>query len=354
MHRGVCAFAPGRVNLIGEHTDYNGGLCLPFAIERGLTVRAKAIDGDRIEAHARDLGEQDRFLPRAAEPASGWRAYVRGAAAELAEAGVRLPGARLEISSELPPGGGLASSAALTIATCLALVKLARAEDPPLIDLARLCARVEHDWAGADTGLLDQLAILSARAGHAVRIDTARGVLSPVPLELGGWELCLLDSGARHEHANGSYNARRAECLSACEALRLGSLSEALPDDVNALPAPLDRRARHVITENARVDAMVTALRAHDLPTAGQILNEGHASLRDDYDASTLEVERTVERLRAAGAAGARLVGGGFGGAVLGLFPPDVKPPLDALPVAAGAPASVRIANESVRARPQC
>src|SRR6185503_21295531 len=108
MHRSVCAFAPGRVNLIGEHTDYNGGLCLPFAIERGLTVRAKAIDGDWIETHARDLGEQDRFLPRAAEPASGWRAYVRGAAAELAEAGVRLPGARLEISSELPPGGGLA------------------------------------------------------------------------------------------------------------------------------------------------------------------------------------------------------------------------------------------------------
>jgi galactokinase len=340
--RRVTAFAPGRVNLIGEHTDYNGGLCLPFATDRGLTVTAEALDESEVDAHAHDLGEHDRFELGAFERAPGWRAYVRGIAAELAAAGHVLRGARLEIRSELSPGGGLASSAALTIAVALALLAVAEEPAPDPFALARLCARTENDWAGAQTGLLDQLAILCARRDHAVRIDTAGETVDRVPLSLHGWTVCVLDSGARHEHARGCYNERRAECRAACASLGIGSLSEARADDVDRLPPPLDRRLRHVLTENARVERTVDALRRSDPAEVGRLLDEGHASLRDDYAVSVPAVEEAVARLKAAGAGGARMVGGGFGGHVLGLFPPGASPPGNALPVSAGGHARVR------------
>jgi galactokinase len=333
--RRVIAFAPGRVNLIGEHTDYNGGLCLPFAIDRGVTVAAESLAGETIEAQACDLGERDRFSLAAIEPASGWRAYVRGVASELMSAGHALRGARLEIRSELPAGGGLASSAALTIATALALLAVAERPPPEPVVLARVCARVENDWAGAETGLLDQLAILCATPGHAVRIDTAEATAEPVPLDLRDWTLCVLDSGARHEHAHGGYNRRREECRSACALLGIDALREAAPRDVARLPPPLDRRVRHVVTENGRVERMIVALGQSDLPEIGRLLDEGHASLRDDYDVSVPAVEEAIARLRAAGAAGVRMVGGGFGGHVLGLFPPQARPPREARPVRA-------------------
>jgi galactokinase len=365
MPRRVVAFAPGRVNLIGEHTDYNGGLCLPFAIELGLTVSGTPLDRDEIEVHARDLGERDRFPLGAVERVAGWRAYVRGAAAELAAAGHRLRGARLEIRSELPSGAGLASSAALTIATCLALIALGEDEPADPQALARLCARVESDWAGAETGLLDQLAILRATPGSALRIDAATLSVEPVPLTLDGWSLCVLDSGARHEHAGGSYNERRKECRAACALLGVESLSQASLDDLARLEDPLRRRARHVLSENARVELMVAALRRSNpgrskpglskasLSKPGlsksyevaRLLDEGHASLRDDYEVSVPAVETAVARLRAAGARGARIVGGGFGGCVLGILPPEEPLPTGALAVRAGPGARVRQAG---------
>jgi galactokinase len=335
----VTAFAPGRVNLIGEHTDYNGGLSLPFAIDRGITVAAEPLAGDEVEAHALDLGELDRFSLEAVEPAAGWRAYVRGAAAELVAGGHRLRGARILIRSELPSGGGLASSAALTIAASLALLGVAEEPAPEPSVLAGLCAKVENVWAGAHTGLLDQLAILCSRPEHAVRLDTATLTVEAVRLSLGDWTLWLLDSGARHAHAHGDgrggYNARREECRAACALLGTVSLSEAAVGAAAALPDPLDRRVQHVLSENARVEDMAEALRRSDLEEAGRLLDEGHASLRDDYEVSVPPVEDAVERLHAAGARGARMVGGGFGGHVLGLFPPGADPPPDAWPVRA-------------------
>ena len=328
----VIAFAPGRVNLIGEHTDYNGGLCLPFAIDQGITVAATPLGVREIEVHARDLGASDRFLLTAIEPAFGWRAYVRGVAAELAAAGRGLTGARLEITSDLPAGGGLASSAALTIATALALLAAAGEEPPPSAELARLCARVENVWAGADTGLMDQLAILCARPAHAARIDLATETVRPVPLALDGWTLWLRDSGVRHEHAAGEYNRRREECRRACELLGIETLRAAGARDPARLPPPLDRRVRHVITENARVERAVHALGRSDLAELGKLLDEGHTSLRDDYETSAPAVDETVAQLRATGAAGARMVGGGFGGQVLALFPPDAVAPEQAMP----------------------
>lgn len=336
MSDSAVAFAPGRVNLVGEHTDYNGGLCLPFAIERGVTVTARRRAGAAIVARARDLGECDRFAlvdePPARAP--GWRAFVRGTVAELRAAGHRVTGAELEIAGDLERGAGLSTSAALEVALALALLALVGEAEPDRVALACLCSRVENDWFGAPTGLLDQLAVLCARPGTALLLDL-RGepALTPVALELGDWRLATLSSGATHDHVAGGYDQRRAECHAAARALGLASLRDATPAAGRRLPAPLDRRVRHVLAENARVEAAVAALRAGDLSALGRLLDASHASLRDDFDCSAPAVEDAVARARAAGATGARMIGGGFGGTVLALFAPDVAPPADAVPV---------------------
>jgi galactokinase len=338
----VRARGPGRVNLIGEHTDYNAGLALPFAIARGVTVTAEPIGGDRVEARALDLGEQDAFPLAAPERARGWRAFVRGTVAELSRAGYALRPCRLEITGDLEQGHGLSSSAALETALCLALLAIAGEDEPAdRRELAQLCSRVENDWVGAETGLLDQLASLCGEPGGAIRIDFASLAIAPVPLELGDWSLVTLDSGAAHSIAESGYNDRRRECREACAALGIATLREAREEDVARLPEPLAARARHVLTENARVDAMVAALERRDLDEAGRLLDASHASLRGDYAASVPEVERTRDALKAAGAAGARMVGGGFGGAVLALLGPGVARPGGALVVRPGPPAAL-------------
>ena len=342
--RAVTAFAPGRVNLIGEHTDYNDGLCLPFAIERGVTVTATAAGGTAIEVRARDLGESDRIEPRgqaAGNDGVGWRAFARGVVGELRRAGVELPGARLDISGDLPRGAGLGSSAALSVSLCLALLELA-GESTSLnrMALALLCARVENDWVGVPSGLLDQLAVLFGEPGRALRLDMRSALVEPVGLDLGGWRLALLDSGARRKLAGSGYEERRAECERACRELGVASLRDARVEDVATLPAPLDARARHVLCENDRVEATIEAVTASDFERLGTLLNASHASLRDDFDVSVPEVEATIERAAHAGARGARIHGGGFGGQVLALFGPATGLPDDATPVApsAGAP----------------
>ncbi len=332
----VAAFAPGRVNLIGEHTDYNLGLALPFAIEEGITARARRLDrGARVLAFAEDLDERDEFDPRAPAPAEGWRAFARGVVAELARAGIAPSAVELRFGGGVRTGAGLSSSAALEVALALALLALARAE-LDRVSVARLCSRVENEWVGANTGLLDQLASLYGAPDTALRIDFAELSVDPVPLELHGWRLATLDSGERHVHASSGYNERRAECARACELLGVTSLREADPQQAAALPEPLAARARHVLSENARVESAVRALRAGDLPSLAHLLDVAHASLRDDYEISTAAVERTRSRLLDSGAAGARLIGGGFGGSVLGMFPPDREPPEDAHEVRPG------------------
>ncbi len=376
------AFAPGRVNLIGEHTDYNLGLALPFAIAEGVTVRAEAAPRgspgeELVDAYARDLDERDEFALAEPTPAPGWRAFVRGVVAELARAGVPLVGARLELGGDLPLGAGLSSSAALAVALCLALADLGcaagrsrrgggrregggcgaggacgeghggeaggggaeggGAKVVDRIELARLCARVEHDWVGAHTGLLDPLASLYGAPDAALCIDFRTLRVEPVPLRLGGWRLVVLDSGEPHRNVSSGYNARRAECVQACRLLGVASLRETSRSAVEQLPEPLRRRALHVLDENERVRQAVAALRADDLPSVGRLLDASHESLRERFEVSTPAVEAAVERLRGAGAAGARVVGGGFGGSVLGLFAPGVPPPAGARAVRPGA-----------------
>jgi galactokinase len=368
----VRAFAPGRVNLIGEHTDYNHGLALPLAIAEGVTVRARTAGGGgrRIRARALTLGEEDEFELPNPQRCPGWRAFVRGIAAELSHSGLRIPDVELEISGNLPRGAGLSSSAALEVALALALLGLAGVElressgagnaglrvgrsagRTQIIDrreLARVCAHVENEWVGAHTGLLDQLASLFGEPHAALLIDFSDLDIQPVPLPLGGgWRLVTLDSGEPRALAASGYNERRAECTQACELLGVDSLREVGrggPDhppgalnpllagdlsleEMSRLPPVLVRRVMHVLGENARVRATVSALREGDLPRVGALLDASHASLRDLYECSTPAVEATVERLRRAGAAGARMVGGGFGGHVLGLLAPDAVPP---------------------------
>jgi galactokinase len=307
------AFAPGRVNLIGEHTDYNGGLSLPFAIGEGVTVTVEP-GGERSD-----------------DP------LVQGVVAELGAP----PDVEVSIESDLPQGSGLSSSAAVEVALSLALLRASGAPEMDRLELAKLCSRVENEWAGAETGLLDQIASLFGEAGHAMRIDFRSLEVRHVPLDLGGWSLVVADSAEKHSNAASGYNERRRECAEAAARLGIEALSEAERGAAERLPDPLDRRALHVLDENERVDAAIDALAAADLPALGHLLDAGHASLRDLYDSSTDAVERTVERLKRAGAAGARMMGGGFGGHVLALFDPASEVPADARVVTPGPGAHV-------------
>jgi galactokinase len=340
----VIAFGPGRVNLIGEHTDYNDGLALPFAIAAGVTVTAQALDERRIEARARDLnGSTDSFsLEHRPARRRGWRSFVRGIAAELQNAGLRLPGARLEIEGTVARGAGLSSSAALEVALALGLIALADVPVPPAVELAKLCSKVEHDWVRAQTGLLDQLASLCGQRDSALRIDFRSVDVQPVPLDLNDHTLATLDSGERHSNAAGGYNQRRAECARAREALGLMSLRDATADAADELPPPLSERVRHVLSENARVEATVAALEQRDLLMVGRLLDESHTSLRDCYGVSSEAVERAVARCKDAGAIGARIMGGGFGGHVLALYPPEARPPEGSITVTSGPGAQVQ------------
>jgi galactokinase len=335
------AFAPGRMNLIGEHTDYNDGLALPFAVTAGVTVTATRLDGETFTAVAHDLNEHDSFSRRQPARAGGWRAFVRGAVAELQKLGYELPTARIEISGDLPRGSGLSSSAALELSLCLALIELAGAKPPGTIELARLGQRIEHDWVGAQTGLLDQLASLSGALGQAVLIDFRSLELEPLPLELSDHTLVTLSSGEPHANAASGYNRRREECVEAAHRMGVESLRNALIQDLHMLPDVLARRARHVISENGRVLAAVTALRRRDFGKLGQLLDLSHASLRDEFEVSTDALEETVANVKQAGALGARVIGGGFGGNVLALMPPGSVAPAGATVVSPGPGAHV-------------
>src|SRR4051812_14120124 len=226
MPERVIARGPGRVNLIGEHTDYNAGLAMPFAIERGVTVTATARQDGKVIARALDLdGQHDEFALADPPRTKGWRAFVRGTVAELQQAGYELRPAQLEITGDIPRGSGLSSSAAICTALALALLGLADADPPDdLRELAKLCSRVENDWVGQRTGLLDQFAALLSEPGHALEIDFRSLEAQTVPLDLGDWRLVTVDSGASHNLAASGYNERREECEAACQTLGIPTL----------------------------------------------------------------------------------------------------------------------------------
>jgi galactokinase len=327
--------APGRVNVIGEHTDYNGGFVLPVALPH--TTRAalgRRSDGRLALTSLQHAGADVELELADLQPGTppGWGGYVAGVVAELRETVAAAGGLDVVVDGDDPAGSGLSSSAALSCSVALGLrdllgLDLSREE---LVDVAR---RAENDFVGAPTGILDQSASLLCRAGSALFLDTRDRDSQQVPFDLAaaGLALLVIDTGETHTHADGGYGDRRSQCEQAAERLGVPLLRDV--EDVAAL-APLDdgspegatllRRARHVVTENARVLEVVAALRGEADPRSiGPVLTAGHDSLRDDFQISTPLLDATVAAALAAGAHGARMVGGGFGGSAIALVDAD-------------------------------
>lgn len=315
----IRAHAPGRVNLIGDHTDHTGGLVLPMAIDLGTTVEGER-GGEEVELRSDWTDEVavvplDVVDPATVEPA--WARYVAGVVTELRPA----VGFRGTVTTSLPVGAGLSSSAALEIAMALAL----GADGAPLV-LAQLGQRAEQSASGVPCGIMDQLASTGGVAGHALRIDCTSLEVALVPLPE-GVEVVVVDSGQRRALATSAYAERAAACRAA--QAEIGPLRNAALDDVRAIADPVvRRRARHVVTENARVDAFAAALRSGDLAAAGAEMAQSHASLRDDFEVSTPALDALVARLvRTPGVLGARLTGAGFGGCAVALMEQDAPLP---------------------------
>jgi galactokinase len=313
--------APGRVNLIGEHTDYNDGFVLPLAVPlRTRVAVARRTDGlAGVTSRERDAGQIAEYRVGQERPRRDWLGYVQGVSWVLREAGYAVGGFDLALESDVPLGSGLASSAALLVAVGRALREafgLAIDDVTP----ARLAQRAEVEFVGARVGIMDQLCASLGDEGHALFVDTRTLDYErvPFPAELG---LAVIGSGVAHSNAGGEYNTRRSECERACELLGVPSLRDVGVDDlprIDRLPPPLAGRARHVVTENQRVLDTVAALRDGRLDALGPLLAASHASMRDDYEVSVPEIDLLVDlAVGRADVVGARLTGGGFGGSIV-------------------------------------
>jgi galactokinase len=319
----VVASAPGRVNLIGEHTDYNRGLCLPLALPLRTTVRLTARRDDRLRLSSAQA--DDAWEGTVADRPAGWAAYVAGVVAALRDDGLEVPGLEATVDSDVPLGAGLSSSAALECAVAVGAAGLLKLEltDELRRRLVSACVRAENDYVGAPTGGMDQSIAMRARPGHALLLDFADGSAAQIPLPLAeaGLSLLVIDTRVRHRLTDGSYGDRRAECSDAASALRLESLRDAGVAQVEGLDdALLRRRARHVVTENQRVRDAVAALERRDWGAVGELLEESHRSMRDDFEISCRELDLAVDTARTAGALGARMTGGGFGGSAVAII----------------------------------
>lgn len=318
--------SPGRVNLIGEHTDYNDGFVLPLALTLGTTVEGARRDDRvlRIASREPELAMVEVPLDGLA-PGSvgGWTAYVAGTAWALAEKGVSLVGADLLIDGTIPRGAGLSSSASLECSTAGALLALAGA-DLPLRDIALLAQRAENVFVGVPCGVMDQFASTHARAGHLLLLDTRSLEVRHIPFDLAadGLALLVVDTRAPHALVDGEYAARRASCEEAVRILGVRALRDVT--DLDAALASLHddvlrRRVRHIVSENERVLDVVELLESGDVRAIGPILSASHVSMREDYEISCRELDLVVDTALAAGALGARMTGGGFGGSAIAL-----------------------------------
>jgi galactokinase len=328
----VCVRAPGRVNLIGEHTDYNEGFVLPAAIDLELRIAYLPTDDGRVDLVRLDSGERDGFdLGVARAKSGGWIDYVAGTAWALDEAGLSLTGLRGVIASTLPPNAGLSSSAAIELASAWAMLHDAAPMVEPFT-LARICQRAENGYVGVQSGLMDQFAEACGVEGSAVLLDCRSLDWRPIPLPA-GVSLVVLHTGSPRHLDGSAYNERRRQCEAAVAALaedspRIQSLRDVSVETLEAARDRLDptafARASHVVAENARVEAAVTALAAGDLDTVGRLFAESHASLRDLFEVSSPELDAMVAIASSVdGVIGARMTGAGFGGCTINLVRPD-------------------------------
>lgn len=319
-------FAPGRVNIIGEHTDYNDGFVLPIALQQGTWVAARRRDDDTVRLHtdSADVNEPTVSVALAdlhRGESVGWASYAAGVGWAAAGRGLSVPGLDIAVTSNVPTGAGLSSSAALSCGTARAWADLAgwSLSDTEVADLGR---DAENHIAGAPTGLMDQLASVCGRAGHAMQIDTRSVDITQIPFDLAahGLALLVIDSRAPHALVSGEYAERRQSCQKAAEALGVRALRDASVDDLAGLPDLLLRRARHVITDSARVEQVAAMLTSGEDPRAiGPLLTQSQISMRDDFEITVPVIDLLAETACDAGAYGARMTGGGFGGCVIAL-----------------------------------
>jgi len=321
-------FAPGRVNLIGG-PDYTEMFVLPFALGHGVSAAAARRPDRRIALASRQAGGDPILLDiDTLEPGevTGWAAYPAGVAWALRQAGHLAGGADVAIDADLPAGAGLSSSAALECSVALALTEL-YGLSVPRPELAALARRAENDFVGVPSGIMDQIAALRCRAGHAALLDCHTGAVAPVPLDpaAAGLTLLVIDTGTRRANTDGRYAERRRACERAASALGVRSLREINGDeDLSRLTEPsLQRLARHVLSDRRRALQAVDLLEAGDQAAIGPLLTASHRSLRDDYQFSWPQADEAVEAAVEAGAAGARMTGGGFAGCVIALVPAD-------------------------------
>jgi len=321
----VLARAPGRVNLIGEHTDYNDGFVLPMAIEREIRMAVAPRTDSTVLLVAADLNRRTNFDLTNIQPSQDepWSNYVRGVAAGLMNAGYALQGMEALMLGDVPIGAGLSSSAALEMAAVQAFSAIGRFSVPP-DQAARIGQWAEHTFVGTKCGIMDQLASALGQPDHALLIDCRDLSYQPVPIPTDA-AILIADTGVRRELVSSAYNERRAQCEVAARTLGVPALRDATLTMLEAASGRMDsvvaNRARHVISENARVLEMADALRAGNLAAAGRLMSKSHASLRDLYEVSSSELDIMVELLRAQpGCYGARMTGAGFGGCAVALF----------------------------------
>ncbi|HJT81926.1 MAG TPA: galactokinase [Chthoniobacterales bacterium] len=317
------AYAPGRIELLGNHTDYNQGLVLGAAIDRGLTVTVEQRDDDTIIIRSSITGEVAVSLPEL-QPQDGdrrWANYPLGVAAELRSLGVPIPGFSAVVEGDLPAGNGLSSSAAFEVATALCLLKMTKHELPRL-QLAKICQRAEHRFAGVKSGLLDQVTCIFGEAGHVVYFDCRSEEVRTLPFP-SNLAFVIAESGAPRELSSGKYNIRRRETATAARILGLNALRDISLKDLEQrtdLDPELQKRARHVVGENERVSRAAELLAAGREQELGELMNASHESSRVNFENSTPELDLLVELARGlTGVLGARLTGGGFGGATITL-----------------------------------
>jgi galactokinase len=325
----VAAYAPGRVNLIGEHTDYNDGFVLPAAVDRGVALAGRRVSGDTFTLHAADLHDRCAFARGALDrdPEHAWANYFKGGVWALEERGIDVPACEAVVTGDIPQGAGLSSSAAYEVATVLLLQALGGFA-LPAEEIAKLAREAENGFVGVACGIMDQMASMFGQKGRALLLDCRSLAKQSVELPA-GLKIVVVNSGVRHSLASSEYNKRRGECdegvrvlsaslpgVTALRDVQVEELARLLP----TLSPVVSKRCRHVVSENVRVQEAIRAMAAADRPKLKRLLAQSHASLRDDYEVSCAELDVLVDlALPQACCYGARLTGAGFGGSIVNL-----------------------------------